>query len=738
MKELPGSIVADRGVGMNRTPRKALGLQPAPGPPKLNSYLIAALLVAFGLYTLVVSLWLHYLVAAGFLVLVLLGANYGVWVARQMRRHAQERARYVARLRYASARTRSILDTAADGILTVDEVGIIQSFNRAAARIFGFHRWEVLGKPLGMLLSPHGTSLVGTGEAKVLSAKDELVGKRKDGTTFPVEPAISKVRLGRQRRFTYVVRDLTERRRAEEALRQARDELELRVQERTRQLAEANAILQAEIAERQKAQAALEQVSRQNQLILQAAGEGIIGLDEAGRVTFVNPAAAGLSGWRQEELIGRGLDDTLFPPDPTAIPVPASATGVQRVEDALFRRRDDFWFPVQYIRTPIRESGTVVGAVITFQDITERKEAQERLRSSEERYRCLVDLAPDAIFISRAGRVVFVNPVACKLLAADDPAPILGRPLVDLAAAEFRAPLRDRLRRLLEHAEPFRQMELRLLGCQGEVIDAEVSASTFQDQGLPAIQAVFRDIRERKRTELALRDYADRLEALSRQLLQTQELERRHLARELHDEIGQTMTAIKLNLQAARRLCPGPLEEEQRRTVTARIDESIAIVDRTIGEVRNLSLDLRPSLLDDLGLVPALRWYVERQAARAGFAAEVDADLDERLPPDLETACFRVVQEAITNAARHGHAQQVSVMLCRENGCLELAVRDDGAGFDVAAARERAARGDSLGLLGMQERVRLAGGTIDIRSAPGQGTEIRITLPAPRPDQGAG
>jgi PAS domain S-box-containing protein len=719
---------------MRATPRNTLARREAPGPPNLNQYLITALLLALGLYTLVVSLLLHYLVALGFLVLSSLGAYYGSWVALQMRRHAQERARYVARLRYSSARTRSILDTAADGILTVDEAGAIQSFNRAAARIFGYRRWEVLGHPLKMLLSPHGVTLLGSGESRVLSAEHELIGKRKDGTTFPVEPAISKVRLGRKRRFTYVVRDLTERRRAEEALQQARDELEQRVVERTRQLAEANVILQAEIAERQKAQAALEQISRQNQLILQAAGEGILGLDKDGRVTFVNPAAAALSGWRQEELIGRRLNETLYPPDPAAPPLAGEASVVQPVEDALFRRREEFWFPVQYIRTPIREGGAVVGAVITFQDITERKEAQERLRSSEERYRCLVDLAPDAIFIYRAGRVAFVNPVGCKLLAADDPSPIVGRPLVELAEAEFREPLRERLDALVENAEPFPQMELRLLGCQGEAIDVEVSASTFQDQGVPAVQAVFRDIRERKRTELALRDYADRLEALSRQLLQTQELERRHLARELHDEIGQTLTAIKLNLQATRRGCSGPLEDEQRRMVVARIDESIAIVDRTIAEVRNLSLDLRPSLLDDLGLVPALRWYVERQAARAGFAASFDADLDERLPPDLETACFRVVQEAVTNAARHGRAQQVSVMLCREDGWLELAVRDDGAGFDVTAARERAARGDSLGLLGMQERVRLAGGTIDIRSAPGQGTEIRITLPAPRPE----
>jgi signal transduction histidine kinase len=135
-------------------------------------------------------------------------------------------------------------------------------------------------------------------------------------------------------------------------------------------------------------------------------------------------------------------------------------------------------------------------------------------------------------------------------------------------------------------------------------------------------------------------------------------------------------------------------------------------------------------MLDDLGLVSALRWYVDRQAQRTGVVAQFTADpLDARLPPELETTCFRVAQEALTNVARHAQARHVNVRLRQREAELELVVEDDGSGFDVPAARARAARGVSMGLLGMEERVLLVGGRIDITSAPGRGTEVRARFP---------
>jgi signal transduction histidine kinase len=165
--------------------------------------------------------------------------------------------------------------------------------------------------------------------------------------------------------------------------------------------------------------------------------------------------------------------------------------------------------------------------------------------------------------------------------------------------------------------------------------------------------------------------------------------------------------------------------------------ESIAIIDRTIHQIRNLSLDLRPSLLDDLGVVSALRWYVDRQAQRGSFEAAFTAHPpDMRFSSTLETTCFRVVQEALTNVVRHAKANRVSVNIEKNSAFLEIQVVDNGVGFDLDAIQDQQPDKDSLGLLGMKERVELVGGTLEIRSTPHAGTEIRACLPIPRDLEG--
>jgi signal transduction histidine kinase len=248
----------------------------------------------------------------------------------------------------------------------------------------------------------------------------------------------------------------------------------------------------------------------------------------------------------------------------------------------------------------------------------------------------------------------------------------------------------------------------------------------FSDEHLYLLQLVASraaSVIEHARLFEQVRAGRERSQVLSQQLMEAQEAERRHLARELHDEIGQALTAIKINLQAVQR-------SVQETATSARLEDSIGIVDRVLQQVRNMSLDLRPSLLDDLGLAAALRWYLDRQAKRAGFAAEFSAEpADIRAASNLETACFRVAQEALTNVVRHAQARRVRAELRRRDNELQLTIQDDGVGFDVPAARQRAARGGSLGLLGMQERVLLIGGRIDIDSAAGRGTSILVRFP---------
>ena len=234
-----------------------------------------------------------------------------------------------------------------------------------------------------------------------------------------------------------------------------------------------------------------------------------------------------------------------------------------------------------------------------------------------------------------------------------------------------------------------------------------------------AIYAIYRDISEHKQAEAALRQTNEQLQELSRRLFQVQEDERRHLARELHDQMGQALTVAKLNLQAAQRL-------EERGLIARKLDDGIAVLETLLQQARQISLDLRPPLLDDLGLVPALRWYLDQQAQRADLRVEFFADPAlERVDAAIETACFRVAQEALTNVVRHARAQTVSVELHRTPEALHLVVRDDGIGFDVMTAEQ----GASLGLLGMRERVALLAGEMDCKSAPGRGTEIHAFFP---------
>jgi PAS domain S-box-containing protein len=221
----------------------------------------------------------------------------------------------------------------------------------------------------------------------------------------------------------------------------------------------------------------------------------------------------------------------------------------------------------------------------------------------------------------------------------------------------------------------------------------------------------------------------EQLHALSRRLLAAQEDERRHIARELHDEIGQVLTAVKINLQSVQGVGELCCEPARSGDLTMRLDECVSVVENAIHQVRHLSVSLRPPVLDVLGLVAALREYSDRLAQRAGFTAHISADtLRQRPSLEVETACFRVAQEALTNIVRHAQAAQVEITLRVRQGYLHLLIRDNGVGFNLEEATERAINGDNMGLAGMEERARLAGGEFKIHSRPGFGTQLHASF----------
>ena len=360
----------------------------------------------------------------------------------------------------------------------------------------------------------------------------------------------------------------------------------------------------------------------------------------------------------------------------------------------------------------------------------ERQLAEETLQTRDNMIR-EIPLLPAAVCVcDQSGAVELYNRTAVELWGCEPPNGQAGRRF----CGSFRmfhpdgTPMphsESPTAEVLRTGVPLRNRELVVARPDGTRVPVLANVVPLRDAEGSLIGAVscLQDITERKRAEEKLQESNDKLQFLSRRLVESQETERRHIARELHDEVGQTLTVAEMNLQAV-------VQSPHQAPVTRRLKESLQALERVHQQVRDLSLNLRPSMLDDLGLEPALRWYTSRQAALTGLHAEFQADASEdRLDSVIETACFRVAQEALTNVVRHARARSVSVALRKQNGHLHLFVRDDGVGFDVADLRQQAVHGASLGLLSMEERVTLVDGILELKSAPGQGTEVHAWFP---------
>jgi signal transduction histidine kinase len=267
--------------------------------------------------------------------------------------------------------------------------------------------------------------------------------------------------------------------------------------------------------------------------------------------------------------------------------------------------------------------------------------------------------------------------------------------------------------------------ELELLRGDGSRLPVQLDCNQIKDPGSEARQcrAVLLDISRRWKAEEQLKQTVRQLQGMTQRLVQSQELERHRIARELHDQIGQALTAIQLNLQAV-------LSRPDGEEVIHRVGDSLRLVDELAQQAQDMSLSLRPSLLDDLGLPAALRWLIDHLGTRAGLRTEFRVEpLESRLDPDIETACFRVAQEALTNVVRHARAGRVTIQLQTVETSVVLTVQDDGCGFDVDSVRGGEGSGGRLGLLGMDERVALVDGRLEIRSGIGRGTSVTARVP---------
>ncbi len=440
------------------------------------------------------------------------------------------------------------------------------------------------------------------------------------------------------------------------------------------------------------------------------------------RISHVNPAFERLTGYAREEAVGRSaaiLHDnrrckSLFNAMQHTV-----ASGKPWHGRISIRRKDGTRRSIERTIAPVRDKkGNIICHVAICRDTTEHERIQAALRESEARYRSLVENMPDAIIVHCKGNIVFANKSAGEMLAADAPSSLVGTPVMRLIHPDDREMVKNRIRQALtQHAvQPL--AEIRMQRLDGSDFIAQVVGTPVWYDKRRAVQAVFRDITSLKQKEEAILRLSAENSRLAQRLIMAGEREREHLARELHDELGQNLALIKTEIgRAATRTWNRPELAGVIRTIDATTDQVIAAT-------RNMLQRLRPVMLDDIGLREALLALAEDWQQQHGIPCRFSAEGElDALHGDIPLALYRIMQEALTNVARHARAGRVDVC-CRNRGEVTLCIRDNGLGLP-----EKRGTGPGLGLVGMRERVRALGGRLEIECAAGGGTRVLVSIP---------
>ncbi|MCB0125810.1 MAG: PAS domain S-box protein, partial [Caldilineaceae bacterium] len=498
------------------------------------------------------------------------------------------------------------------------------------------------------------------------------------------------------------------------------------------------------ITERKAAEAALRANEARQAIILETMAEGVVSIDPHGRFLSVNAAAERVLGVSRTELVGVSVMEPPFrrfaldgEPWGQRPPLAEVATSGDRVfhNDYVIERRDGSQVIVSRNITALRATdGTLLGFVSTLSDITEQKRIEASLRDSEERFRTVANLLPDLLWSSDPkGATGWYNQrwleYTGQTLAAAVQQGWLAAVHVDDRVGAYR-----HLQKTADQGMPLRQ-ELRLRRGDGVYHWFLVQVqSIFDDAGQVVRwfgaatdiheQRIVRNMLEHhvaERTQELATISATRQHLLDR-LITAQEDERRRIARDLHDSLGQHLVALDIGLKTIQMLNGYPADVE------ARIQALRAMVQQMDTEVERLTVALRPPALDDLGLPDALRRHVHQWTADSDIAIDLHIRglVGHRLPAEVETAIFRIAQEALTNIRKHARATHVSLLLEQRSGEVQVIVEDNGQGFDVATVQATDGKRTHLGLNGMRERAALIGGHLEVESKPGTGTTLYL------------
>jgi PAS domain S-box-containing protein len=461
---------------------------------------------------------------------------------------------------------------------------------------------------------------------------------------------------------------------------------------------------------------------------------GYHSLDTAGVVIDINDIELGWLGYARGEVVGRMRITELMPPQPSLDWFEDGFTRLKErgsLHDIEYemRRKDGTIFSVLMNVVAVKDaSGQFVRSHASVVNVSERERAETELHESEARNAAILNAALDCIVsIDRQGRIIEFNPAAERTFgyAREE---VTGKDIAELIIPPaMRDAHRRGMKRYLTTGETSlldRRVQITAMRSDGSEFPAELTVTHITLQKQTVFSAYLRDITREKWAEQELRRYADGLQAVSRRLVKAQETERRALANELHDLIGQKLAALNIHLNIVKMESAPSMSER----IGARLDDSLKLVEEAIECIRDVMVELRPAVLDDYGLVAALRWYAEQFAKRTGVATTViEQGPPWRLSAAAEEAFFRISQEALANAAKYASAGKVTVTLGITPQAGSLTIADDGCGFDPSV-RQQPAKDHGWGLMIMRERAAAVGAELSVESARGRGTRIIVRL----------
>jgi PAS domain S-box-containing protein len=530
------------------------------------------------------------------------------------------------------------------------------------------------------------------------------------------------------------VNALLRTKRAEQAIQELNDQLESRVSQRTAELVAANAFLRQEIADRKRIEEALLVATTEWEQTFNSIPDQVCIMDLNGVILRVNKAMRDRFEPIHADLVGLSYTicycgtPTPDPPPPWA----ATLSQASRVMQETALPMLGGWY--QVFCYPLLDSkGTQLGAVSAVRDITERRRVQEALREidieqrrtlaalkhAEEKYRAIFENAIEGIFQSSPdGRFISANPAMARMFGYDSAEELIN----DRKDIEFQHYVNPERRRIFQNLISEKSMvqgfELQAYRKDGSTIWTSENVRAVRDENgtLMYYEGIVEDVTQRKQVE------AQRIELL-RRLVNAQEDEQRRISRELHDQLGQSLAALLLGLKALK----NSVRDESTIESIQRLQE---VTTRIADEMHSLIRELRPTALDDLGLQTALANYLEEWAERSNITIDFHSNglLNQRLGSQLESTIYRIVQEALNNVIKHANAENVSIILEKRENRVLVIIEDDGVGFDTEALLKTPTRNGRFGLLGMQERAALVGGSLSIESTPGIGTTVLVHI----------